>query len=364
MGVPYFKVKDIIKDNDAILFSSHFALYRDLSRRVFEVMRSELEVVQQYSIDEAFFTFTGSEAEAQMEAVRLKDIIETKLGLPVSVAFAPSKTLAKYANTVAKKTTGTKVLSLTEWSTITAKVKLSEIWGIGRQMSLRFEQHNLRTVADLLTADSSRISKLFGVNGERLRSELQGIQTTSVVTEREVQQSIMSTRSFKEVATEKAVLADAIAYHTRHIAEDLRAMEMLAVRLRISIQPSRYSDFVLQGSSEEVVLETPTNNTIELLQVAESLLEQAFKHGVPYKKAGVYVSSLIPESMAQGNLFGDKEDTAKSRLMDVLDTLNAKAGRELVSVGSRLRASVWQARKDLVSPAYTTKWTDVAKVKA
>ena len=120
---------------------------------------------------------------------------------------------------------------------------------------------------------------------------------------------------------------------------------------------------MLHGSTLEAALDVPSSDTITLLQITNELLEKAFKEGVPYKKVGVTVGKLISESTSQGSLFGDIVPT-REKLMQVLDSVNARAGKELVSVGTHLRGKAWQSRTDKVSPAYTTKWTDVAKVKA
>jgi DNA polymerase V len=363
MGVPHFQVKDILKDIDAVTFSSHFSLYRDLSRRVFEVVRSQLDTVEQYSIDEAFFSISGTEEEAYSVARSIKDNVEQLVGLPVSVACAPSKTIAKYANSIAKKTDGVKLLSTADWIKVTPEVKLAAVWGIGREMTKNFEKHGLRTVSDFLAVDQARIKKLFGVNGERLQAELSGIAVSKVVLSRQPQQSIMSSRSFKESTNDIAVLADAVSYHTRQIGEDLRSMGHLAAQISVSIYPSRHGDFMLQGSTIQLVLDVPCNDTITLLRITNELLEKCFKVGVPYKKAGVHVSKLTPESVKQNSLFSDNVP-AREILMQVLDSVNARAGKELVSIGTHLRGVAWQSRTDKISPAYTTKWTDVVKVRA
>ncbi len=363
MGVPYFQVKDILKDNDAVLFSSHFSLYRDLSRRVFEVVRGQLNTVEQYSIDEAFFMFKGTQEEALAAAQGIKDTVQRLVGLPVSVAFAPSKTIAKYASKIAKKTTGATALSLSDWQAMTHNVNLSAIWGVGRELTRNFERHGLKTVDQFLAVDTARIKKLFGVNGERLQAELSGVSVSKVVLSRKPQQSIMSSRSFKETTNDIDVLADAIAYHTRHIAEDLRAMKHSAAQIRISIYPSRHGDFMLHGSTKEAILDEPSNDTITLLSITHNLLTEAFKAGVPYKKVGVSVTQLVSDSFTQDSLFS-KVSESRTELMRVLDSVNGRAGKELISIGSHLRGDAWQAEKNLLSPAYTTKWTDVAKVKA
>lgn len=361
MGVPYFHIKDTLKKAEATTFSSHFALYRDISRRVFSVMREELGVVEQYSIDEAFFTLSD---RPEVVATQLKQAVEQRVGIPVSVGLAATKTQAKYANSVAKKSGGICVLDQPSWQAQVPQIPLSSIWGVGGKSALKYKQHGLSTVADLLQTDPSRTAQIFGVGGVRLQQELAGKPVFKLHQRSEPQQSIMSSRSFRDSTTDLAVLADAVAYHVRHAAADLRSQQQEAKVLRVSIRPSRHGDFLLRGGTKEVVFTVPTSDTLELLQAAETALETLYEAGVPYKKAGVTLASLQPAGNTELQLFDTETATKSSRLMDLVDSLNNKGGREVIVMGSRLRTGAWQVRREACSPAYTTKWTDVAVAKA
>ena len=362
MGVPYFKVKDIVKDNEITLFSSHFALYRDVSRRVFKLLDELLDDVEQYSVDEAFFV-APEETDPTSLAAKIKSEIELQIGIPVSVGIAHSKTQAKYAVGVAKRTTGIKILESDEWEELKPEIKLSELWGVGGKSAVKYRKEGYETVSDLLQADQARVKKLFGVVGERLVAELKGERRHKALSQKAEQKSMMSTRSFKDVAENILILEDAVAYHTRHIAANLRKQNQLASVVRVSIRPGRHGDFALQGSFREAILPQPTNDTFALLKVTQKLLKEAYKTGVPYKKAGVSVGHMVPADMIQQTLFRTGAG-ANNKLLDVVDFINKKSGSELISIGDRRRGSSWQARKDMVSPAYTTKWGDVAVVKA
>lgn len=361
MGVPYFQIKDILKKADATTFSSHFALYRDISRRVFAVMREELQTIEQYSIDEAFFVV---EKDPEQVARRVKAAVERQVGIPVSVGVAHSKTQAKYANTVAKKTGGVCVLDEQSWQSLTNNIPLSTLWGVGGRLEIQYKSHNLFTVADLLAADPARIAQIFGVGGVRLRQELQGRSVFHLHAKAEPQKSIMSSRSFKDTTDDKAVLADAVAYHVRHAVADLRSMGLQARAIRVSIQPSRHGDFVLRGGSFEAVLPIATDDTFVLLRAANDLLEHLFESGVPYKKAGITLTQITPASNEQVSLFEDMVKHRTQSLMPLIDAINSKRGSEVVLFGSRLRTQSWQSRTDVRSPAYTTRWKDIAGVTA
>jgi len=362
MGVPYFQIKDIIKKQGIITFSSHLTLYRDISRRVFTTMQNELKAIDQYSIDEAFFT-TALENPQEL-ALDLKQTIEREVGIPVSIAVAKTKTLAKFANTIAKKETGVFCLQADQWERLAGVTKLSAIWGVGGGMELQFKQHNIVFVADLLAADAARIERLFGKHGVRLQNELRGIPAFFADSVDVQQQSIMSSRSFKNTTEDFATIADAVAYHVRHTAADLRRQHQTTQELRVSIRPGRHSDFFMRGGSAVATLTAPTNDSIELMQVAQRLLKDLFEPGVPYKKAGVTLTRLQSSDVSQAQLFGESVQSQNSKLMAVIDALNAKQGKESVLLGSHLRTVGWQSQAQLRSPKYTTAWSELAVVKA
>lgn len=361
MGVPYFQIKDTLKNVGATTFSSHFALYRDISRRVFEVMREELDLVEQYSIDEAFF-----QIEEQPEAVarRVKEAVERQVGIPVSVGIARTKTQAKYASKMAKTSGGVCVLDESSWQALEPSISLSQIWGVGGKMELQYKRHNLITVADLVSADAGRIAQIFGVGGARLQQELSGVSVLKLGVKAAPQKSIISSRSFRDTTDNFEVLADAVAYHLRHAVADLRAMGMKTSVLRVSIGASRHGDFLLRGGTKEAVLTAPSNDSIELLQVANDLLFELYEEGVPYKKAGVGLAGLVSAAGNQATLFPSKLSDDAGALMSMVDILNNQTGREVILLGSRLRSKEWQSREDVRSPAYTTRWSEVVLVKS
>ena len=361
MGVPYFQVKDTLTKAQTTTFSSHFALYRDISRRVFTVMRQELETVQQYSVDEAFFAVAPGDEHT---AWRVKQAVEQRVGIPVSVGLAPTKTLAKQVNALAKKQSGVGVFAPKAWLDESKKVPLASIWGVGGRMELQYKKHGFQTVYDLVQADATRVKALFGVVGLRLQNELAGQSVYTLEESIEQQKSIMSSRSFRAETNDLSVLADAVAYHVRHAMEDLRAMHMKARSLRVSATPSRHGDFVLRGGSAEAVFTQPTDNTVEVLREAQRLLQGLHETAVPYKKVGVVLADFTPTEVGQKSLFTSEVLLEKSsQLMSLVDTLNAGKRKDLVTVGSRLKTRLWQSKSDVRSPAYTTRWKDIQTVK-
>ena len=365
MGVPYFQIKDIVKKASISVFSSHFALYRDISARVFQVVQSEFPNKQQYSIDEAFFSLEAPSAEvAETMLWQVKRVVEQKVGIPVSLGLAATKTQAKYASRLAKKAGGVMVMPATSWFIHTPTISLADIWGVGRQMVVRYRKMNLLTVQDLLGAPRPQIETLFGIAGLRLQAELAGRVVYPVEKNNSVKKSIMSSRSFKNSTNSLAVLKDAVAYHLRHATSELREMGHVTASVTVSIWPSRHGDYVLRGGSRQLILSTPTADTAMLLTAIMPLVEELYESDVPYKKAGVLLGQFTKADMVQTSLFEVSTPAPKSaELMQTIDVLNAKFGRDLVRVGRHTASETWSSGHTKLSPAYTTNWTMLPVVK-
>ena len=366
MGVPYFEIKDIAEKASAVSFSSHFSLYRDISARVFTVVKSVLQQVEQYSIDEAFFSYEAADiASAEVAMRRLKTTVERLVGIPVSIGLASTKTQAKYASREAKKTGGIAVLSSEDWQSRTPTIELKDIWGVGGKLARRYREAGLHTVADCMMAPKPRLETLFGIAGLRLQAECLGQVMYPVATGLSVQKSTISSRSFKTSTTSLAVLKDAVAYHVRHAARNIRRFGLCAGMLSVTILPSRHGDFSLRGGTKGAVFTEPINDTARLVAEAMRLTEQLYEAGVPYKKAGISLGRFVPAGVVQPSLFlGETSPQSTQILNQTVDFLNTQIGREMVQIGRQAKMNTWSARQENLSPAYTTAWSELAIVRA
>lgn len=362
MGIPHFKIKDIIKDNEIQVFSGNLTLYRDVSRRVFSMVRELFDVTEQYSIDEAFFQISDSNL-SEKELLKVRRLIRKYTGIPVSIGVADTKTLAKLAAAKAKKGNGVQILDLNDWKKEATTMPLGDVWGVGYRLLQRYKKAGLHTAEGLMSADANRISRLFGVQGARLQAELKGIAIHQVSSQRPLQKSLMSSRSFNKKTNTKDVLQDALAYHIRHVTADLRSMDGVAQVLRVSLGTSRHGDFLLQGGSKEVALTQPSADTFSLLKEAVNLLDQLHTPGVPYKKIGVTLSGITQKQSQTASLFSEN-DEQKESLLQAIDGINKKLDREAVLIGSRLQSERWLPNAAARSGAYTTRWSDIPSVSA
>lgn len=365
MGVPYFQVKDIIKEIEAICFSSHFALYRDVSRRVFEVVTKSFPELEVYSIDECFFAVDEDAIEIKLN--QLKRQVEQEVGIPVSIGVGSSKTRAKYANTISKRTNLVTCLDEEAWNKLAPQIELNKIWGVGRGRTIQFTKYQLTTVSDFLSLETRQIQNLFGSEGMKLYFELNGQPQNQLQLHRPKHKSVMSTRSFGENTTSLNDLKEAIKYHVYQVTKDLQSMNLLANRMTVMISPSQYGDYFLHGKRIEIVFTTPTGSLLNLQAQAISALEKIYQTAIPYKKAGILMTDLVEVGTETGSLFGTTdavpEQTGRDLSQDIY-LLNKRYGKDIIKLGAVSdQNALWHEKKDSLSPAYTTRWSDLKVVR-
>lgn len=365
MGIPYFQVKDMVKKHDITLFSSNFPLYRDISSRVMGALRDEFDTAEVYSIDEAFFD-VASDIDVE-EVAQIRGRIIQKTGIPVSFGVGKTKTIAKVASTYSKKGTGVHIFTDDGWKSVQKDVSCGSIWGIGRQTTKKLTDAGIRTVADILACDPTYFRQTLGIVGERLYLELSGTSVFQVGDAHASEhQSIASTRSFHASVYDILVLQSALGHHTAHIGEKLRERGVMASTLTIIVAPSRFSEVASPKRVASIKLEVPTDDTRILLKEACTLLQTLFDPTVPYKKAGIMVSGIVPRDTVSGTLFSQGTEPAKDdrSVYAVADELNMRFGHGTLRPGVVLMTQKWQESKQMLSPAYTTSWNHIPRVKA
>lgn len=363
MGIPHFQIKDLCKKHGITLFSSNFALYRDISTRVMAALKEEYDICEVYSVDEAFFTIPDDVSLESLYAVRAR--ITQKTGIPVSIGVARTKTLAKVANAIAKKGDGVCVLDEEGWQRTVEELPCGSVWGIGRQTAAFLSKENISTVGELLRKDAQFIRSNLGVVGERLCLELRGVSVHPVGSRSEDEQgSYTSTRSFAAPVFDKLTLMSALGHHAAHVAEKLRKDGCVASRLTIVARGSRFGTFSHREGAMTSILTIPTNDTFVITKEVSRLLGLLFDPEVPYKKAGVVLGGISHSTQATGSLFA-AEDTSKTAQVNmVADALNERFGSGAIRQAVTLGAEKWQEQKKLKSKEYTTQWSEIASVKA
>lgn len=361
MGAPYFKVRELCDSGKVTLFSGNLTFYRDISARVMEVLQQEVGVCEVYSVDEAFFSLPEDVSLAEVKMIR--DMVSQKVGIPVSVGVAQSKTLAKVAGGIGKKGDGHCILTMSDWEEISQHTPIGSIWGLGRATAEKLAQMQIKTAKEFIELERSMLRQKFGVGTERVYDELQGKRVFVVGKNSGVlRQSIASTRSFASETTSLGDLKAAVAGHVVHVAEKLREQSLCASRMYVQLLTNRYGDFFMQGASGEVVLEVPTAETAVLLKAAMRQVELLYTENVPYKKTGVSTGGLLPDTCTTQNLF---QTVAQEKgVVDTLtDLINTRYGRGTLKPGLLLDKGV-KSNAQLRSPNYTTVWKDIPTVAA
>ncbi len=364
MGIPYFQIKDMCFRESITVFSSNFALYKDMSSRVMAALKDEFPILEKYSIDEAFFVVDDTYAVQDLEKVRARIIQKT--GIPVSIGVAKTKTLAKVAAKIAKGKEGVFYLDESVRGPVLEMLPCGSVWGIGRKLSSSLAQMQVDTVGQFLNLDSTFVAQKFGLVGARLYAELQGdsIYSVGVPSDHE-QESFMSTRSFGSVTHDKSVLKSAVSYHCMQVGEKLRARKQVGSRLTVIARGGRYGAFSHREGSISVDFTIPTNDVFEITKEALKLVDILYDSEIPYKKAGVIVGGILPLENVSCSLFSsENSEDNKKKLNSTIDVLNGRFGKSSVQIASALHTQVWKEKKNLLSKEYTTNWNDIPKVKA
>jgi len=373
MGAPFFKAKGLIEQQNISVFSSNYALYGDMSRRVMLTLADINPLIEVYSVDEAFLDLSNIAFENLEEYGRfVKQKVAIWTGIPVSVGIAQTKTLAKIANRLSKKnkrsSSGVMILPNTEVEKAALSATgVEDVWGVGRRYARFLRLNGIENALQLSQKSESWAHKnLGGVVGVRLIRELNGIPCIELGQGAERKQMIASTRSFGNPVKTLTEMKEAIATYTSRAAEKLRLQKSAAGCVYVFMSTG-YFDLrqAYEKDSLFEILQTPTANTNELIECAMQLTEKAFRTGTTYKKAGVLLSAIVDESSIQGSLFEPGKPNLKSaKLSKTIDLLNKRLGNDTVKFASTGLEKDWKTRSEIRSPEYSTKWKDIPLISA
>ncbi|WP_373261252.1 Y-family DNA polymerase [Citrobacter freundii] len=372
MGDPYFKQKDLFRRYGVVCFSSNYELYADMSSRVMFTLEALSPRCEIYSIDEAFCDLAGVRNCRVLEDFgrELKDAVYQNTGLAVGVGIAQTKTLAKLANHAAKKwqrqTGGVVDLSnLDRQRKLMAALPVDEVWGVGRRISKKLEAMGIKTVLDLADSDIRFIRKHFNVVLERTVRELRGEPCLELEEFAPVKQEIVCSRSFGERITDYDAMRQAICSYASRAAEKLRGEHQYCRFISTFVKTSPFAlNEPYYGNSASVKLLTPTQDSRDIIAAATRSLDAIWKDGYRYQKAGVMLGDFFSKGIAQLNLFDDNAPRRGSeKLMEVLDHLNAKEGKEALYFAGQGIQQQWAMKREMLSPRYTTRYSDLLKVR-
>lgn len=365
MGAPIFEIEPLVNAYNVQVYSSNYALYGDMSQRLMAVLQEFTPEVEIYSIDEAFMNLVGIRSESHQALGRvIQERVYKNTCVPVTVGIGETKTLAKVANHIAKKSVrAAGVLDLTRsrfQEEALRRTPVEEVWGIGPAYSKLLRERGINTALELREVDTGWARKMMTVTGARIVMELRGVSCLPLEVCPRPRKSVSVTRSFPVAIENLEEIREAVAVFASRAAEKLRHDQLAASAITVFIETSRF----VQGPehhSDSATLELlyPSDNTQELLQHALEALGRIFRRGFEYRRAGVLLNGLVPATELTGRLFDSETLEKYRRVMPVVDQLNAKYGRGTVCFAVARPGGRWKTKAQRSSPHYTTRLTDI-----
>lgn len=376
MAGPYFKARPLIEKHKVTTFSSNYNLYGDLSWRVMETLRMMLgkSNVEVYSVDEAFLDLDDFKEEDLYElGSRIRQQVEQWTGIKVSIGIAPTKVLSKVANHLAKKNkeaTGCVVVLDTKERIQSAlqKTPVAEVWGVGRQHAANLKYGwNINTAFELSNLSIEFGNKfLGGVTGIRLIKELRGECTMGMEDELTNKKMIATTRMFGKPVRDIKDIKEAVATYASKAAEKLRRQYSAAKVISVFIvtkDQDHMLNFKQRGTiSNYTRLPKATSFTNELIKPAVDLVDSLYEEGQLYKKAGVMLSDIVPDTAVQGNLFVTETKNNRRMLMQMVDNINFSQRDDVLKFAASGTKRNWKMRMEMRSPRYTTRWDELYEI--
>ncbi|MCE8002727.1 Y-family DNA polymerase [Billgrantia ethanolica] len=375
MGTPAFTLQPLVRSGQIHLLSSNYELYGDMSQRVQAVLEEFSPTVEPYSIDEMFVRFDGFAHAPLLEHARqLHHKVRRFTGIPVCVGVAPTRTLAKLANRAAKKIPAYQGVCIlhagsAETRNLLQKTELGDVWGVGRRLVERLALMGIKSAWDLAQANPKEIRRRFSVTLERTAQELRGVPCIEMIDLDEARQRIMTSRSFGKLTDDLDEIREATRQYGQRSAEKLRRQNGLAKAVLVFLKTNPHRQDLSQYSPSLVLeLPRPTADSREILHAAGLALERIYRKGYLYQKGGVMLLDLIGADRQQLSLLdtpqSDAERQRSQKLMDVMDTLNRRMGRDTVKLGMPTPGAAWHLRCAHRSDRSTTRWDELPKVRA
>ena len=374
MAGPYFMARPLIEKNNVSVFSSNYNLYGDLSWRVMETLRTLLgkKNVEVYSVDEAFVDldiFPPEELPGLAKEIRRT--VEQWTGIKVSIGVAPTKVLAKLANRLSKKDklkTDCVVVLDKDEKIVEAlrKTPVGDIWGVGWQYASKLKEWGIYDALQLRNTSEEFARTYFGgVVGARLIRELRGIPSKEMEDELVTKKMIATTRMFGSPVGDIASIKEAVATYTSRAAEKLRRQHCAAKTINVFVVTKGENHNVNYREAmngESITLPAATSFTNELIKPAVSLVDKLYKEGTLYKKAGVMLSGIVPDTSIQGNLFLSETKNCERKLMDMIDNVNFSQRNDVLKFAASGTDRNWKMQQNFISPRYTTRWEELFEI--
>lgn len=365
MGTPYFRLKDRERSGELVFRSSNYELYGDLSRRIVSILADEALDVEPYSIDEAFIRPPeNGDFDLAGYGRRLRAKILRWVGIPCGVGFAPTKTLAKIANHIAKKRPDGVFLLPGDPTDLLAALPADEVWGVGRRLAAKLRAERIFTAKDLRDAPDDVLRATGGVTLLRTTEELRGRACLDAKHGDADPESVSCSRSFGEPVTTLAGLEESLAAFASQAAVKLRRHALLAAGCNIYAQlfrPGGGGDCL----ARTIAFSAPTDATNDMLAALRPEVPALFRPGARYRKTGIVFFGLEKAGTPrQQDLFAPATVSRASPLYKAIDALNGRFGKGAVfSAAEGVGGRTWEMKRAKLSRRATTRWDELPVVR-
>ena len=330
MGYPYFKAKDEFPS--VIYLSGNHSLYKKISRQVFDILRTYTPDVEQYSIDEGFFDVSKIRKMLKLNdeqiAQKIRDDIYNQLKIPVSIGIASTKTLAKMATEVAKKSNGICVLEDEEIEQFLKATKLEAVWGVGRHTLPKLKQFGINTAYDLVKTEDFWINKILTKRGLDLKYELLGQIRNPVNPVVQLPKSLQSTRTFAEFTDDKQKIKDSLMGHLSYLCAKLRKHNINAQGLWVMLKDKKFT-----VTTQKFLFEHKFNSEFEVQKKMFELFDDIFQKNVIYRSCGICVYNIKQDEGQQIDLLEGQKFEKYNNLSKTLDNVEKKFGKGYLKLG-------------------------------
>lgn len=339
MGCPAFQIRRHTDPLGVIQLSARHIVYRDMSQRVMMILGGEFDKIEVYSVDEAFFRLPDDEEDVlRARLARVVDKIYRYVGIPVSIGFAPTRTLAKIASHKAKKdpVNHERVQGLMKQGDIEkvlSNTSIDDVWGVGRKLTVALRQRGVFNAWQLVHFPTSLLRSLFSITMVRTQAELRGVDSVNINPVDMAHKSIMNSRTFGHVINSRREIADAVLNFAAHCAKQLRDERSLARTVTVYVRGDHFrEDLPFYSNSCQVRLEAPTSGTPEIVSAALRAFHSIFREGFYYRKAGVMVSDIVAAGLVQLDVFAEPQASKTRQLMSAVDHINRSLGKKAVTL--------------------------------
>ena len=362
MGVPLFKVKDIVERENVIVFSSNYTLYADMSRRVMNIISEFAPSIEVYSIDEAFIELTNMNVDYESYVRQMRKVILQYTGIPVSIGIASTKTLTKVANHIAKDDESLEgVCSLIQYKNLDQVLEdtnVADVWGVGRQLSKKLIANGIFNAKLLKNCEDAWVRKMMSVNGLKTVSELREISCLDLEETSATRKSCCTTRSFGKPLVNLDDIEQAVTTFARRATERIRGENLTASTVSVFLRTNPFDRNRYYSNSSTTTLSYPTYDTMQIVKTALQLTKIIFRENYKYKKAGVLLSGFYEKGTETKDLFSEARYRSP-KLMSAVDQINERYGSDTIQIATECQIGKWKQKRKNCTQSYTTQLDNV-----